>query len=117
MTSQFIGTKIVTAWEQASKDGEEGYTVKYQDGYTSWCPKAVFEAANIDIGHVSHYSYEQQLVFGQIAGFKQRLAEIISSDTLSKLLSLEADVLRLHIDILQRRVAEFAHVPTQQLTA
>lgn len=113
MTSQFIDTKIVTAWEQASKDGEEGYTVKYQDGYTSWCPKAAFEAANIDIGHVGHYSYEQQLMFGQIASFKQRLTELVSGDNLSKLLSLECDVLRLHIDILQRRIAEFANVSTQ----
>lgn len=44
MTKTYIGTKIITAWQQ-EKDGQEGYAVKYEDGYTSWSPKAVFEAA------------------------------------------------------------------------
>lgn len=44
MTHDFYGTKRVTAWEEA-KDGREGYAVKYADGYISWSPKDVFEAA------------------------------------------------------------------------
>lgn len=44
MTKQFIGTKIVTAWAD-TKDGKDGYAVKYADGYTSWSPKDVFEDA------------------------------------------------------------------------
>lgn len=29
-------------------DSDEGYLVKYPDGYTSWCPKEVFERTHID---------------------------------------------------------------------
>ena len=42
----FYGTKRVTAWpEVRESDGQEGYAVTYEDGYTSWSPKGVFEAA------------------------------------------------------------------------
>jgi hypothetical protein len=36
--------KIVKA-EPQKKNGEDGYKVKYKDGYESWCPKATFEEA------------------------------------------------------------------------
>ncbi len=49
MTHKYIGTKIVLAWAAAGKDGAPGYGVKYEDGYTSWSPKAQFEAAYRDI--------------------------------------------------------------------
>lgn len=50
---QYIGTKIVQAEPQelryrneAGVDFcEEGYKVRYQDGYESWSPKGVFEEA------------------------------------------------------------------------
>lgn len=42
MTRKYIGTKIVTAYQQ-EKDGKPGYGVIYADGYTSWSPKEVFE--------------------------------------------------------------------------
>lgn len=48
MTHHYIGTKIVLAWA-AEKDGKAGYGIKYEDGYTSWSPKDVFEAAYRDI--------------------------------------------------------------------
>ena len=44
MTHRYIGTKEITAWEQ-EKDGQPGYAVKYADGYISWSPRDVFEAA------------------------------------------------------------------------
>lgn len=44
MTQDYYGTKRITAWEQ-EKDGAPGYGVKYPDGYVSWSPKDVFEAA------------------------------------------------------------------------
>lgn len=44
MTQDYYGTKRVTAWEQ-DKDSKQGYAVKYADGYISWSPKDVFEAA------------------------------------------------------------------------
>ena len=42
MTKKYIGTKIITAFQQ-EKDGNPGYGVIYADGYTSWSPKEVFE--------------------------------------------------------------------------
>jgi Protein of unknown function (DUF2829) len=56
MTQEYFGTKRVTAWPEAKQirlpdehgnvfPMEDGYAVKYSDGYTSWSPKDVFEAA------------------------------------------------------------------------
>ena len=44
MTKFYIGTKQVLAWPQ-EKNGARGYAVKYPDGYVSWSPADVFEAA------------------------------------------------------------------------
>jgi len=43
----YYGTNRVTAWPELTPEWkpEEGYTVKYADGYTSWSPKDTFEAA------------------------------------------------------------------------
>jgi hypothetical protein len=60
MTHRYIGTKEVIAWEQVDKHGEIGYAVKYADGYTSWSPKAAFEAAY----RTSEPGMEQSLTFG-----------------------------------------------------
>lgn len=49
MTSNYIGVKAIQAWPQ-DRDGQPGYAVKYSDGYTSWCPTEVFEAAYLDVG-------------------------------------------------------------------
>lgn len=50
--NQYIGTKIIEAepcpaWKDAGghKTGDPGYRVRYSDGYESWSPKDVFEAA------------------------------------------------------------------------
>lgn len=51
MTRTYTGTKTVTAWPQSHEDGRAGYAVKYADGYTSWCPKDVFEASNTEAEH------------------------------------------------------------------
>lgn len=65
MSKQYIGSKIVKAWpawrctflgskvmyvclDEVIPSGckaEEGYRVEYEDGYLSWSPKEVFEAA------------------------------------------------------------------------
>lgn len=49
MTEHYIGTKQILAWPQ-DKDGQPGYAVKYQDGYISWSPKDVFDAAYLAQG-------------------------------------------------------------------
>ena len=52
MTQHYYGTKHIVAWEQDKETSDSdgalitpGYAVKYDDGYISWSPKAVFEAA------------------------------------------------------------------------
>lgn len=58
MTQYYVGVKVVMAWPaKADKDygghkaGEDGYAVKYEDGYQSWSPKDVFEAAYFPLGN------------------------------------------------------------------
>lgn len=58
MTQQFIGVKLISAYEaKAPKqigvypEGSPGYTVDYPDGYSSWSPKEVFEKAYYPIGN------------------------------------------------------------------
>ena len=53
---KFIGVKLVEAVEGASlvpsgkyEKGSAGYMVTYPDGYTSWCPKEVFEKYNLPV--------------------------------------------------------------------
>ncbi|MEG1564847.1 MAG: DUF2829 domain-containing protein [Bacteroides sp.] len=41
---QYIGTKVINA-EPCMRADEEGYKVIYSDGYESWSPKCVFDAA------------------------------------------------------------------------
>jgi hypothetical protein len=56
MEQDYYGTKRVTAWpetrneffqttETYKPEEKDGYGVKYEDGYTSWSPKDVFEKA------------------------------------------------------------------------
>lgn len=49
MTQFYIGCKQVEAWP-SEKDGQMGYAVKYPDGYQSWSPRDVFEAAYTPMG-------------------------------------------------------------------
>ena len=63
---KFIGTKVIMAEpmtrEEAQKvlgreikpatDEEDGYLVKYKDGYKSWSPKSVFDAAYRKFGEM-----------------------------------------------------------------
>lgn len=56
MTQCYIGCKQVEAWPEQYKgddhrmQGKPGYGIKYPDGYQSWCPKEVFEAAYLPMG-------------------------------------------------------------------
>lgn len=44
MTQDYYGTKRIRAYPMEN-DGQPGYGVVYPDGYQSWSPKDVFEAA------------------------------------------------------------------------
>lgn len=116
MTHEYIGTKQVTAWPQ-EKDGKEGYAVKYADGYTSWSPKDVFEAAYIDIGHVSHLPPHQQRVIGEKAVLDQKKGLLLSFIGTDRYLGLpndeqnrlhdQYDVMHEYSEILAARIAAF----------
>jgi len=56
----YIGIKIIKAEPQScpsdrhkSKAGDPGYKIEYEDGYVSWSPKGVFDAAYRQMGHMS----------------------------------------------------------------
>ncbi len=66
MTQFYIGSKQIKAWEEV-KDGQPGYHVVYPDGYGSWSPKAVFEAAYLPQG-ADDTRVTQAMVDGFIAG-------------------------------------------------
>ena len=74
---KFKCIKIVEA-EPHKKNGEDGYKVKYEDGYISWSPKEAFEK-----GYVKYNDYKERLIFE----FKElhdklvKLNEFIKTDT------------------------------------
>jgi hypothetical protein len=58
MTHDAYSTKRVTVWREA-RDGQEGYAIKYQDGYISWCPSAIYvrdyqPITAMSFGHAVH---------------------------------------------------------------
>ena len=61
MTQYYIGVKIIQAWEQ-ERDGQPGYGVKYEDGYTSWSPKDTFERAYFPMGESNHNKVTEKMV-------------------------------------------------------
>jgi hypothetical protein len=71
--SKYIGVKVVEAKSapcpkevNGHHAGEEGYRVRYPDGYESWSPKEVFEKAYLKImpnpGLKTDISISQQMV-------------------------------------------------------
>lgn len=50
----YVGSKIIHATPQLHADtNRAGYQVIYEDGYTSWSPKDVFEAAYCENGNLT----------------------------------------------------------------
>lgn len=116
MTQEYIGTKQITAWP-ALKDGADGYGVKYSDGYTSWSPKAVFEAAYLPLGNISHLPPHQQRVIGEKAQLDGNLAKLraflmgraqalVTPDEFQRL-TLQADAMGIYSGVLAERIAAF----------
>lgn len=118
MTQSYVGTKQVTAWPQAHADGREGYAVQYQDGYTSWSPKDVFEAAYVPMGHVGHLAPHQQRVIAeqeQLADRLKKLEAFLHTPLFAglpederQLLKMQADAMVLYLGIINTRSAKFA---------
>lgn len=116
MTQDYIGTKQITAWEQ-DRDGQQGYAVKYADGYISWSPKDVFEVAYLPMGHVGHLPPHMQRVVGekvQLMDKLDKLRAFFNKPAFSALawvdqglLLTQADVMAAYIRILQARIESF----------
>lgn len=101
MTQHYFGSKIIMAWEQVHADGREGYTVKYEDGYTSWSPKDVFEAAYIPIGHVGHLLPHVQRVVAEKAQNDDRVAKLDAFLSSGNATNLPSDAVGLMEDQLK----------------
>lgn len=117
MTQSYITSKQVMAWEQ-EQDGRPGYAVKYEDGYTSWCPKEAFEKSSVAIGHVDHLPAFQQRIIGESAQLTDRLAKLtdfVTGETFDslpeddrKLLLTQAIHMALYLQALTLRMEKFA---------
>lgn len=79
MTQYYIGTKQILAYPSPApegvkgdnKPGDPGYTVDYLNGYLSWSPKDVFEAAYLPMGEDNDgSSVTEQMVEDFIVGYE-----------------------------------------------
>lgn len=73
----YIGTKIIQA-EPKESGGEQGYRVVYSDGYESWSPKDVFEAAYVEMRDVSGLEPYQARVVGEKTELDYKRAKLIA---------------------------------------
>ncbi|EMO4357141.1 TPA: hypothetical protein NHO93_006627 [Pseudomonas aeruginosa] len=116
MTQSYIGTKQILAWEQ-DRDGQPGYAVKYADGYMSWSPKDVFEAAYLPMGHIGHLLPHQQRIVGekvQLDDKVDKLSRFLGGEFFRSLESGEQErltdqlgAMREYQQILAERIAAF----------
>lgn len=56
----YVGTKVVSAWPEVRGE-DDGYGVRYEDGYVSWSPKATFEKHYREIGPTKGMSFSAAL--------------------------------------------------------
>ena len=118
MTHEYVGTKIITAWEQ-DKDDQPGYGVKYEDGYQSWSPKATFEAAYVSCGHIAHLPAHQQRVVAELVALDDRLDKLqrfFSTDMFNGLdaseqtrMRMQANAMAQYSQCLADRIGAFGH--------
>lgn len=125
---KYIGTKEVEAMpmtlgEFINKSGrnpykdnthdekEEGYLVKYKDGYESWSPKDVFEEAYkcsdtfLDRLHIEHDDLFDK--FEKCATFvdSDKFRDVLKEDYPAFLIWLQRDVMGRYAAILEQRMA------------
>lgn len=77
MIKAYIGTKIIRA-EPKESGAQKGYRVVYEDGYESWSPKDVFEAAYVEMRDVSSLEPHQVRVVGEKAELDHKRAKLIA---------------------------------------
>jgi hypothetical protein len=113
MTHLYIGRKIVTAWRADRPQQvngvqtlkvEEGYSVKYEDGYISWSPRAVFEAAYILVDDVDGLQPHEIRVAAEYAALRrdyERLTAFLQSPDTLETLAVSDE----HLELLNRQVS------------
>lgn len=116
MTQHYVGTKIVQAWENNTPQGD-GYSVKYGDGYISWCPKDKFEEANVALGQIGHLPPHQQRIVAELEQLADRTAKLESflstpfyasmDEDEKHLMKMQADAMVLYLGILNTRANKF----------
>ena len=87
MTQMYIGIKLIKAYSQ-KKDGKEGYTVVYDNGYESWSPKDVFEKAYMPMGYVDQKMNDSRVTEEMVVDFMGQVegSKLSSKSTLVKCL-------------------------------
>lgn len=73
---KLISAKPMTRWDFLARKGrcksgedEDGYFVRYQDGYESWSPKNVFESAHLALPCNFGETGAQRITQGMVDGF------------------------------------------------
>lgn len=114
MTQRYYGSKIVTAWP-AQNEGQDGYGVKYEDGYTSWSPKKVFEDAYIPLGNSDSLPGWQERIVAEYVQLEDRLNKLGAfleaqavkqtlEDVSLELLDEQAKYMAQYLEILSLRI-------------
>jgi len=114
MTQRYYGSKLVTAWE-ATSSGQPGYSVKYEDGYTSWSPKETFEKAYLPLGHTDSLPGWQERIVAEFVQLSDRLAKLNAyldaqvenrtiDEALFALLEEQGQIMAKYLDILVLRL-------------
>lgn len=118
---RYIGTKIIQAFPESRgplPGGEEGYAVIYEDGYRSWSPKSVFEAAYKERPAIEGLQPHQQRVVDEKADLDEKanaLSQFIGRNPIfdeldpaeQERLKLQNDLMWQYSEVLAARIAAF----------
>ena len=125
MTKLYIGKKIVTAWpatQTINRGGqtveEDGYSVKYEDGYISWSPKQTFEAAYVLIENTDGFAPHELRVAGEYVDLRnnfEKLGAFFATDIFAGLSENDREMLEaqhamqnLLLAVIEDRLNSFA---------
>ena len=93
------------------EETEQGYHVRYEDGYESWSPKDVFEKAYhvadtvLDRLHIEHSNLIEKFEKCAVFVDSEKFREAIKEDYLAFLLSLQREIMGRYGCILEQRMA------------
>lgn len=82
MTMNYASQKVYTAWRSDDAEKGQGMSIRYEDGYISWCPLDAFGKGTVAIGHVSDLpDFVQRLAaeFSVLDSNLNKLAEFLST--------------------------------------